>query len=568
MSQTKISDFFVSCKKKRSGLKRKSSIANSDALPGSTKRIAIEFGSKNIKVKNGLCDIRVAFEKSQSTKASCDEEDALFQNGERTPKNGVFLKQEYKLRRKQSGDDYSVFSPIDSTRSVRKRIFDTADSEQNEHFESSGITRLINGSKHVNSVENKVSDNGSKLTLTEVKHRLANCSKLSELRYRLAEMNDCSKEMKEFELKSTTTKSSTSVTSPKKYLSTVLSPEKRKHAFQEFTHLAKKDHETGLALPFKFRTLLEIFRCTDFVVSLLYNRNETCTFDKLKKSVEEMTRKSFDIWRLNQILEVFPDSYKTMYEKANRLGNDQKLIVTPKNVSKMTPSCLIDRKEMFHKKLVDIVKRHHSQFLLSLNPPINVVDESLQRWHPNFQLENIPDINPKHSSIQSTSNLLAPTFASSLPTTNVVSAINAKVSEDKIESGVLKGISASLLQKIRDKEAVAIAREMVRKPEDEKKLEMMTRLPELMKIIHNYFVCDGRSAMRMDDVLKKCVESYHTFISVVDVKTHVTLLTELLPEWIFILNVRKGEFLKIDRTLAIPKLIQRLENMRSKIKHE
>ena len=39
------------------------------------------------------------------------------------------------------------------------------------------------------------------------------------------------------------------------------------------------------------QVLLEKFRCTDTVVTMLQKRRETCTFNKLKHAVEEMTRR-------------------------------------------------------------------------------------------------------------------------------------------------------------------------------------------------------------------------------------------------------------------------------------
>ena len=39
------------------------------------------------------------------------------------------------------------------------------------------------------------------------------------------------------------------------------------------------------------KVLLERFRCTDTVATMLQKRREICTFGKLKRAVEEMTRR-------------------------------------------------------------------------------------------------------------------------------------------------------------------------------------------------------------------------------------------------------------------------------------
>lgn len=48
---------------------------------------------------------------------------------------------------------------------------------------------------------------------------------------------------------------------------------------------------TGLPLPFDFRALLEMFRSCDTIVSMLHNRKELCSFDKLKPAVQEVVRR-------------------------------------------------------------------------------------------------------------------------------------------------------------------------------------------------------------------------------------------------------------------------------------
>ena len=86
-----------------------------------------------------------------------------------------------------------------------------------------------------------------------------------------------------------------------------------------------------------------------------------------------------------------------------------------------------------------------------------------------------------------------------------------------------------------------------------------------MKIIHNYFIGESKAAQVMDEVVKKCIESYHTFISTTDVENQIKMLAELLPDWIYILNVRKGTYIKIDKQKNLNELFVRLEKVSSKI---
>ena len=61
-------------------------------------------------------------------------------------------------------------------------------------------------------------------------------------------------------------------------------------AYERYEYLAREG-PPSLALPGKYRRLLEVFQGTDTVVSMLYNRQEVITFSKLQTAVQSMTRK-------------------------------------------------------------------------------------------------------------------------------------------------------------------------------------------------------------------------------------------------------------------------------------
>jgi chromatin licensing and DNA replication factor 1 len=151
----------------------------------------------------------------------------------------------------------------------------------------------------------------------------------------------------------------------------------------------------------------------------------------------------------------------------------------------------------------------------------------------------------------------------------VKSSPNVSVSSPdapKIGKGLLKGLSTALLDKIRAKEASKLAKEMLRSPEDEKKLEMMQRLPEFIRILTNYFLGEKRAAIPLGGVVIKAKESYHTFMSPVDVQEHIKLLHQLLPDWLFLLEVRKGTFVKLDKNKQTQVLLERLDKIRDKLR--
>ena len=58
----------------------------------------------------------------------------------------------------------------------------------------------------------------------------------------------------------------------------------------------------------------------------------------------------------------------------------------------LNPTDLIKRRKCFHQNLVSIVKDHHREFLSKLNPPINIPGEKVLRWHPEFKLDCLSDV--------------------------------------------------------------------------------------------------------------------------------------------------------------------------------
>ena len=61
-------------------------------------------------------------------------------------------------------------------------------------------------------------------------------------------------------------------------------------AYEKYKDLAVKIPPT-LTLPYKYKLLEDMFRGADTVISIMHNRLERVTFDKLKQAVQDMIRK-------------------------------------------------------------------------------------------------------------------------------------------------------------------------------------------------------------------------------------------------------------------------------------
>ncbi|KAF2362901.1 CDT1 Geminin-binding domain-like [Trinorchestia longiramus] len=357
-------------------------------------------------------------------------------------------------------------------------------------------------------------------------------------------------------------------------------------AYERYSHLvqdASRASSSGLALPYSYRMLREVFRAVDTVVSLMHNRQEVITFDKLKPAVQQMLRRTFLERNLGQLSRVFPLAYFFRQDKvraepsvpgkdhsnyqltisANLNYNDnQRASPDPGNRDSPTPcrklfssfgssatsddnSCsqhtretkknsepsfrkmdslvLVERRSIFHQSLVNIIHQHHLKFLKSLEPSLAVADVScIKRWHPQFPLDELPEVEPvtlpqtpSSDSLSTAAHVLnvargllnknprleatviraaeslqpqasAPPVGRStemleLKNPSSASALHKSTQSTPQKKDValaLKGISVSLLQKIRAREAAAASRAMVRSAADTRGLEVLSRLPE------------------------------------------------------------------------------------------
>ncbi|XP_017472983.1 PREDICTED: DNA replication factor Cdt1 [Rhagoletis zephyria] len=198
-------------------------------------------------------------------------------------------------------------------------------------------------------------------------------------------------------------------------------------AYQRFMSLAELSKAGQLPLPFKYRNLIEIFKGVDSVCAMFHNRKECITFKKLKPAVQRMLRKNVTETHLAQIKNVYPDAFIFTQMKMRNYGSTSKadyfqLVICP-NVdgnavekvipyhvdedaadhilsaaqsSIMNPLVMIERFQRFTNTLMQRVLNEHEKFLRSLDPPINIPKSKVTRWHPDFDLENCPDIECAH----------------------------------------------------------------------------------------------------------------------------------------------------------------------------
>ncbi|XP_050398494.2 DNA replication factor Cdt1 [Patella vulgata] len=437
-----------------------------------------------------------------------------------------------------------------------------------------------------------------KMQPEQLRRQLRKCGKLEELKAQLLQMNkSICKVKKTPKLKKF---ADVKITSPVKVEKPSLVDSKSAAipAYEKYHSLATPAAAT-LKLPLKYQKLAETFRCMDTVVSMMHNRYEICTYSKLKNAVQVMTKKNFETHHVGQVKTVHPAAYHLKQEKGlPQFGskcNDYQLTIEAnlqsanemkedKLIGKhvlFSASHLLERRNVFHTELINRVKYHHKNFLDNLDKPLSIPDDKITRWHPAFPLDQVADIeaaelpqppvvNKYHSAkdvLDERRGKLTPKVEEALEN---VASLNIKNEKKDIKeepsvtvpnNAAYRGIPASLLEKIRAKEAKKLELAMTRDPEEEKKTVMMSRLPDLIRIIRTHFVTEKKPALPIDSVVKKLADSTKSNLSITDVHNHLKLLLNILPEWISMVEIKKGKYLKIGRNMDIHDMSNKITSL-------
>lgn len=390
-------------------------------------------------------------------------------------------------------------------------------------------------------------------------------------------------------------------------------------AFQRFQSLAESGTPT-LQLPFKYRYLLEIFKAVDTVSAMFFNRKEKITFKKLKPAVQRILRKNFFDSHLAQIHKLMPDAYKYDQEKTRNFGSTSKqdyyqLVITP-NVANddvkaltLSPQILIERSKKMTNLLIDLVYKEHEKFLQTLDVPINVTRGSLKRWHPEFNLESVPDIEhgalpqPPNAEIYSSAKDILSTarnlFNCSTPMERALERLEEKKKEEKAKqiqnqaqnnekieaipahglndasveskkkkdvsmdsnSSVLKGVPKSLLEKIRAKQAAKALHSMTRRPSQEREAANYARLPELARHARNVFVTERKGVLPIEHVLQKIENSYKGNVTFKEIEELLRLMSKLMPAFISFHEIRHAMWVKLTRDSDLTSVLSKLETL-------
>lgn len=77
------------------------------------------------------------------------------------------------------------------------------------------------------------------------------------------------------------------------------------------------------------------------------------------------------------------------------------------------------------------------------------------------------------------------------------------------------------------------------------------------------FLADKKAAMPVEEVTNKLVDSNGASPDIVE--AHLSLMEEVLPQWIKKVTVRKISYLKIDRKMSIKNILELIEKSRDSL---
>ncbi|KAL7979728.1 hypothetical protein Chor_004886 [Crotalus horridus] len=283
---------------------------------------------------------------------------------------------------------------------------------------------------------------------------------------------------------------------------------------------------------------------------------------------------------MGQIKTVYPGSYVLRQERnipafggPGKQGTYQ-LTVEPGLGAgeKLTASRLMERRSIFCKNLTAMA------FLASLDPPMVIAEDELTRWHPRFRVDEVPDVvptelpQPPHVDRVTTAQevlakaqgMLTPKMEKALTNLVLRTADSSPSTPQPPRPAVpgtpnsLKGVSQSLVERVRAKEAQKLQALMTRSPQQEQRLAMLTRLPEMARILRNIFVAEKKQALPMEAACQRMMDSYQALMPMGEMEKHLHLFAELLPDWLRILPIRQESYLKLDKAMDLNIVTERL----------
>ena len=120
--------------------------------------------------------------------------------------------------------------------------------------------------------------------------------------------------------------------------------------------------ESKLTLPKTYGLLLDSFKGSDTILKMMFNRDEICTFLRLRMGIQNITKHNFTQQHLGQIKTVYPEAYVFKQEKLFiDFKNDYHLIIAPNLNGKHHLRSALHRSTVCYTRVVSLFLRNRSR---------------------------------------------------------------------------------------------------------------------------------------------------------------------------------------------------------------
>ena len=262
---------------------------------------------------------------------------------------------------------------------------------------------------------------------------------------------------------------------------------------------------------------------------------------------------------------------------------------------KLSPAMLLERGRIFHASLLDLLLQHHQEFLEQLEPPVTVDRTRITRWHPEFPLESVPDVLPallpkppidetggtardvlerarhvfsKYPHLRDTLEAVAGPTSTPAPAPAAAVSAGAASEPQPGPSGSQPApppaaagsrLPSGLLERIRAREAARQQRLMTRTPAESRRLSMLGRLPQLARSLRATFITERRAALPLETVVARLADSSRALAECDDLGKHVQLLVQEAPQFVQMMTLKSGTFVKLMKDVDVNAVVTSLE---------
>ncbi|OZJ02621.1 hypothetical protein BZG36_03835 [Bifiguratus adelaidae] len=367
------------------------------------------------------------------------------------------------------------------------------------------------------------------------------------------------------------------------------------------------DPENGLPLAQKYALLESLASTLDDTVVYYKGQNMSCAYHKIKATVQVGSKRNFELTHLGQLMTVVPEHYVVRPvsinhegQKINSLAIDFPTLGSSResdstvqsNLNVMTTKIAIERKRRLHGRLLDKMKQEHKKFLIAQDADNLVQTKKLRAWHPRFDVDSVPDIpcaelpqldkpvvdlkavfglsersqpstKSHEQSQQKRHDLLRRIDAQLGKHSPRVQELSANTSASPSTSGdaklPLQARSLQLLDRIRAKEQEKAKKIMYAPPpEVTERQNLLKTLPRVVETVQFLFTGEKRAVLGLQDVVRRLIDSLGMSMSEMEVTKHLHAMAKELPMWCEIVNPGSGDVLRVDTSMKLKDLKERL----------